>query len=281
MLYSEGVRTKDRESIISSFIAQSSANPISMPVAHISLNFSPQDMAKLTNAEMAKIAVEYMKQIGYGNTQFIMVCHNDRQHPHVHLVINRIDNDGKRISDNNERFRSTKVCRELTEKYGLYVAPDKQNVNRHRLKEPDKTKYEIYDTIRATLPNCRNWDELIKALKKQGITTEFRYNGNTDRIQGIRFEKNGYAFNGSQIDRSCSYSKIDFQLKQNSREQVQQIQPSKQEHMQNTSSLIENVASALGGLLDIQSSGTGYDPVEAEFLRQLKRKKKKKKGFRL
>ena len=43
LLYSEGIRTKDKESIIRSFIAQSQMNPISKPVAHISLNFSVQD----------------------------------------------------------------------------------------------------------------------------------------------------------------------------------------------------------------------------------------------
>jgi len=214
LLFAEGVRTRDKDTIVSSFIAQSSANPISKPVAHVSLNFSAQDAAKLTDAAMAKIAAEYMAQMGYDNTQFIMVRHTDRSHPHIHLVINRIDNNGKRISDKNERFRSTKICRELTEKYGLYVAPDKQNVNRHRLREPDKTKYEIYDAIKATVPRCRNWNELTVALEKQGITTDFRYNGNTNKIQGIRFAMNGYTFNGSQIDRSCSYSKLDFQLSQ-------------------------------------------------------------------
>ena len=66
---------------------------------------------------------------------------------------------------------------------------------------------------------------------------------------------------------------------QNNREQAQHIQPPKQEQTQNTTSLIENVASALGGILDFQSYCTGYDPDEAEFLRQQKRKKKKKKGF--
>ena len=42
LLYSEGVRTKDKEAIIDSFIAQSQMNPISKPVAHILLNFSAQ-----------------------------------------------------------------------------------------------------------------------------------------------------------------------------------------------------------------------------------------------
>ena len=281
MLYSEGVRIKNRDSVICSFIAQSQMNPISKPVAHISLNFSAQDREKLNDALMAGIAVEYMKTMGYDNTQYIIVGHNDREHPHVHLVINRIDNSGKLISDKNERFRSTKVCMELTKKYGLYVAPDKENVKRYRLKEPDKTKYEIYDAIKAAVPKCRNWKELTETLRKQGITTAFRYNGNTDKIQGIRFEKNGYTFNGSQIDRSCSYSKIDFQLKQNYREQVQKIQPSKQEYTQNSSSVLENVASAFGGLLDIQPAGTDYDPDQAEYLRQQKLKKKKKRGVRL
>jgi len=279
-LYSEGIRTKNRNSIIQSFVAQSQMNPITKPVAHISLNFSAQDNARLTDATMAGIAIEYMKRMGYGNTQFIIVGHHDREHPHVHLVINRIDNDGKRISDKNEKFRSTKVCKELTEKYGLYFAQGKENVNRHRLKEPDKTKYEIYDTLKTAVPKCKSWKELTEALKRQGITTDFRKNGSTDKIQGIRFEKNGYTFNGSQIDRQFSYSKIDFQLKHNGREQNVHQSP-KQEYSQNTSSVLENVGSALSGLFDIQSSGTDYDPDQAEYLRQQKLKKKKKRGFRL
>ena len=278
LLYSEGIRTKDKESIIRSFIAQSQMNPISKPVAHISLSFSVQDKKRLTDATMAGIAVEYMKKMGYNNTQYIIVGHHDREHPHVHLVINRIDNDGKRISDKNEKFRSTKACMELTKKYGLYIASGKENVKRHRLTEPDKTKYEIYDVIKAAIPKCRNWKELTEALSKQGIKTDFRYNGSTDKIQGIRFEKNGYPFNGSQIDRSCSYSKIDFQLKQN--EKMQNIQI-KQEysHSQNQSSVLENVGSALSRLFDIQPVGTDYD--EAEFQRQQKLKKKRKRSFRL
>ena len=280
-LYSEGIRTKDRNSIIQSFIAQSQMNPITKPVAHISLNFSAQDKARLTDATIAGIAIECMKRMGYGNTQFIIVGHHDREHPHVHLVINRIDNDGKRISDKNERLRSTKVCKELTEKYGLYFAKDKENVNRHRLKEPDKTKYEIYDALKTAVQKCKNWKELTEALKRQGIATDFRKNGSTDKIQGIRFEKNGYIFNGSKIDRQFSFSKIDFQLKRNNREQEINAQLPKQEYSQSQNTVLENVGSALSGLLDIQPQGTDYDPDQAEYLRQQKPKKKKKKGFRL
>jgi hypothetical protein len=176
---------------------------------------------------MVGIALEYLAKMGYQNTQFIIARHHDTDHPYIHLVINRIDNEGKRISDRNERFRNTKVCMEPTRKYGLYIAKGKENVKRHRLKEPDRTKYGIYDAIKASLPKCRNWQELTAELKRQGITIDFRKNGSMDKIQGIRFGKGNYTFNGSQIDRSCSYSMIDFQLKQNSWEQEISLQPPK------------------------------------------------------
>jgi len=167
-----------------------------------------------------------------------------------------------------------RLCKELTEKYGLYFAQGKENVKQHRLKEPDKTKYEIYNALTATILKCRNWKDLHDALKRQGITMNFKYKGNMDEIQGIRFEKNGYIFNGSKIDRQFSYSKIDFQLKQNEKAQDIQI---KQEynHFQNQSLVLENVGSALGGLLNIQPSGIDYDLDEAELQRQHKPKKKK------
>ncbi|MDR1584063.1 MAG: relaxase/mobilization nuclease domain-containing protein [Prevotellaceae bacterium] len=277
LLAVEGVRYKSRESIIRSFIAQAGMNPkVSKTVGHISLDFSAQDKAKLTNAKMVQISKEYMTKIGIVNTQYIIGRHYDKEHPHIYIVFNRIDNNGKTISDKNDRYRSEKICKELTEKYGLYFAQGKENVKNHRLKEPDKTKYEIYDVLKATIPKCKNWKELQNELHKQGITTNFKYKGNTDEVQGVRFEKNGYSFNGSKIDRQFSYSKIDFQLKQNEKMQNFQIQQ-EHNHSQNQLSILENAVSVLGGLLDFQSSGTDYDPDEAEFQRQLKRKKKKQR----
>jgi hypothetical protein len=280
LLYAEGVRLKDKASIIHNFITQSSSHPtIAKPVAHISLDFSVQDKDKLTDKFMVGMAMDYMQKMGYHNTQYIIARHHDTDHPHIHIVINRIDNDGKRIPDKNERFRSTTICLELTKKYGLYIASGKENVKRERLKEPDKTKYEIYDTLKAAIPQCRNWKELTGMLQKQSITTDFRYNGSTDKIQGIRFGKGDYTFNGSQIDRSCSYGKIDFQLQQNNLAHEMNIRTS-HDYSQNQPSTLESVASALGGLLDIQPSNSDYDADQAEYLRQQK-KKKKRKGFHL
>lgn len=207
-LGSRGLRNDSIDHIVDSFRTQASLNPIAKPVAHISLDFSVQDKERLTNRMMMQIADEYLRRMGYGNTQVLIVRHHDREHPHLHLVLNRIDGDGKRISDRNERVRNAKVCRDLSDKYGLYIAPNKENVKRHRLREPDKTKYEIYDAIRNALPRCCNWNDLTSALRKQGIDTEFKHKGLTSTIEGVKFSKNDYTFSGSKVDKAFSYSKL-------------------------------------------------------------------------
>ncbi len=286
LLYAEGVRLKDKESIIQSFVVQKKLNPkIVKPVAHISLDFSVQDKSRLTDQFMAGMALEYMEKMGYRDTQFIIARHHDTDHPHIHIVINRIDNNGKRISDQNEKLRNTRVCMELTKKYGLYIASGKENVKEHRLKEPDKTKYEIYHALQSAISKCRNWQELKAELLKSGIKTEFRNNGTTDKIQGVRFGKNGYEFNGSKIDRTCSFSKINYQLQQNERlQQAQKHQP-EQPAWQDTiefSSIVGNTISALGGLFDILSLPPGHDENQEEIFRQeAKIRKKRKKGHQL
>ena len=45
------------------------------------------------------------------DTQYIIVRHQDREHPHVHIVFNRIDNNGKSISDRNDTVSYTHLLR--------------------------------------------------------------------------------------------------------------------------------------------------------------------------
>lgn len=282
VLWAGGLRLSNRSSVVHSFITQSSLNPISKPVAHISLDFSVQDKARLTNQKMVEIAGEYLQKMGYGNTQVLIVRHNDTDHPHLHMALNRIDNDGKRISDNNERIRSTKVCKELTAKHGLYFAKGKENVKEYRLREPDKAKYEIYNTLKSALPTCRNWQEFAAILAKEGISIEFKTKGSTDKVEGVKFCKSGYSFSGSKVDKQFSFSKIDFALRQNSRVEQQSvtfIQPELPIQSVPNHLASEQIESITGGLFDgLLDANPGTDPEEEAFRKQMQRKKKKSKG---
>ena len=79
LLDSDGVRLKNLDSIVQSFEAQRELNPrVSKPVGHISLDFSAQDRAKLTNEVMILIAHDYMNRMGIVNTQYIIGRHHDK-----------------------------------------------------------------------------------------------------------------------------------------------------------------------------------------------------------
>ena len=216
LLHAEGVLAESNRDIIHSFILQAGMNPdLKKPVGHIALSYSPVDAPKLTDGKMIQLAQEYMREMKITDTQYIIVRHQDREHPHVHIVFNRIDNNGNTISDRHERLRSTRICKELTLKYGLHMAGGKDNVKRNRLKEPDRTKYALYDIIKMEVGRCGNWNVLIANLKRQGVEVHFKHKGQTSEVQGVVFSMNGYHFNGSKVDRRFSYSKIDAALQHN------------------------------------------------------------------
>ena len=259
-----GVLFKDTPSIIRGFERQAAQNPrVSKPVGHVVLSFSPRDAARLNNRLLLSIAVEYLDRMGIKDTQLIIVRHRDREHPHLHILFNRVGNDGRTISDRNDRYRSERLCKQLTARYGLYFASGKEQVKEYRLREPDKTKYEIYHALCDTVPRYRNWEELTAALRREGIATEFRMCGGTSDVQGVVFAKNGYPFNGSKIDRQFSYSKIDAALERNCR---QALAPERQ----SAPTLTPSFSYLLDDLLRPR-----FDPDEVEQLQQEQQRKRR------
>lgn len=210
VLDAEGITPPEVADMVRDFQDQTLLNPrVKNTVGHISLSFSEQDKAKLTDKVMTEIAREYMQKMGIENTQYLIVRHYDAPHPHCHIVYNRVKNDGTTVPDSNIRRRNVDVCKELTLKHGLYFAKGKENVNDHRLREPDKTKYEIYRAITAALPQCKSWNDLEKRLRRDGIGMEFKTKGNTGIREGVKFTKGLFTFSGSKIDQQFSFSKLD------------------------------------------------------------------------
>ena len=279
LLACSGVLCESRESIIQSFATQRLMNPdIKKPVGHISLNYSVEDAPKLTDRKMIDLAHEYLKEMGIVNTQYIIVRHHDREHPHVHIVFNRINNNGETITDKNDRYRNEQVCKRLKQKHDVYFAPGKENVKQDRLKEPDKTKYEIYTAIKNGLKHSKDWQQLQNHLSKEGIQLRFKYKGQTNEVQGISFTKGEYSFKGSEIDWNFSYSKLDAQLNKNSQQQQETI-TMKPDY---STPKETNTGLSIGGnLFGFSNPGNVPDDSEQMRLNELKKKKKKKRRLGL
>ena len=280
ILVCDGLFAENKDTIAMSFEAQSKMNPkVTKPVGHISLAFSKEDEHRLTDRTMAGIALEYLKEMGITDTQILIVRHFDKEHPHVHIAFNRIANNGRTISDRNERIRSARICKEITRKYSLYLGSGKEQVKQHRLKEPDKTRYGLYTILKSEVSRCGNWRQLAADLKKQGVDMRFKYKGKSDEVQGVVFTMNGYSFSGSKIDRRFSYSKIDAALERNRRTERMEMQPlSRHEELptfQPESSGNDDSYNGSIGLFMLDN--TDGQAEENRFEEELKRRNKKKK----
>lgn len=262
-------------------------------VGHTSLNFSPEDGERLKtdDALMLQIAHDYMAKMGIENTQYIVARHTDREHPHCHIVFNRVDNDGKTISDKNDFYRNEKVCKMLTAKYRLHFANGKDNIKEERLRPYDKAKHEVYKALKGELPHARSWNELKEALSERDIELKFKVSRTTKEVQGVKFEYGGISFSGSKVSREFSYMNIDYRLRRNAFEddfnhRQAAIREPGEEAVQTVSQnrSKDSVGNGLGLFIGI---GSSFDVADAEANQEMaeilrkKKKAKRKRGMRL
>lgn len=206
IIASAGVSTTSNATIVANLKAQARMRPsLKNFVGHISLSFHPDDTPRLTNEFMAEVAQEYLRRRGIENTQFVIFRHYDQPHGHVHIVYNRVDNDGNAIKGDCNFRASAAVTKALTRECGLTFGKGKRDVRRSHLKGRDAMRYLLYDTISAVLSHCYDWQTLRTALAARGITMNL-VQGDDGRICGITFTYNshGVTLSGSKIDRSLS-----------------------------------------------------------------------------
>ena len=293
LLYSEGLLTDTPKDIIDGFECQRHLNSrVKHWCGHISLSYSPKDAERMSDDFMVKLALEYMDKMGIKNTQFIIVRHLDsstkslcsakNEHPHCHIVYNRVDNDGKCVSDSFEYYRNNEICDEMKKKYGLTYGENKDQVKTERLKGRPKTRQEIYLAVQAAKKSAKDWTTFQRELAQKGITVRKKFRRGSTEVDGLSYFKDGQKFKASQVDRNgrCSYDFICKALDRNINSQAKPLQkttkpmPSPIEKaVQTGAEVAENIGNALGGLFQV---GPGYDPEEEVFIRQMKRRKKKK-----
>ena len=206
----DGIIPDDPKIAAKCFEIQSQLNPrVSKPVGHIAISFKPEDKPHLTNEFMVQIAKEYMEKMGIKDTQYVIVRHHNTPNPHCHLIFNRVDNNGKRISDSNWLKRNVRVCKELKQKYGLTFGEGKSYTRTERLRPDERARYEMAADVKSALKDSRNWKDFSNNLKAYGINAQIKFRSGTHTPQGISFTRDGTTFKGSSLDRSLSFSKID------------------------------------------------------------------------
>lgn len=223
VLVSRGVRDYDAEAMTEDFEQQRRLNPaLGRAVWHTSISFPPEEKERLTNDKMAAIALDYLEEMGLAKGQYAVIRHDDRPHPHFHIVANRVADDGHTVGDSLNYARSEKLLRELEQKYELtpVLSLEKRkslaNVPAH-----DKARIQLREAVQACAKDARSLPEFTQAVEARGITAQLHYNA-AGKATGISFEQEGERFKGSQLARPLSLVGLTKVFEQNEQQQQKQ-----------------------------------------------------------
>ena len=228
----------DPQHMARSFRMQADMNPrVEKCVKHMYLSYMPQDIVAMVNnvlpKEMAVDTVQQavkllgqekvdyivnqamisdwkavLKDLGYENTQFLIVRHSEKSNPHSHCVLNMVDNDGKRLKDHGEMRRGVKACREITIEKG-YCWGDHKSVSQSKSERPyERERQSMCKDIYGIIKDGTDAVTLQKEAARLGITVKYRTDKQTGFIKGVSFERGGVRFQGGKLDRSLSASRI-------------------------------------------------------------------------
>ncbi len=230
VLAAHGVRTDSAEHMAADFDTVRAMRPnLGKAVLHVALAFPVEEKEKVTNEVMGRIAQDYLKglKIDPENTQWAVVRHydKDKTHPHLHLVVNRVDLNGQTVSDQFIRSRSVDVCKGIEQAYGLIVADQvgrKQALEigptpaqakattpkEEQSAEWSRARQDIGRALSYAAGQARSFDELREALRPRGIELELtrRKDGSP---AGVVFAQDGHRVKGSQVGREYSAGNLE------------------------------------------------------------------------
>ena len=240
ILMSQGVRDYDQAAMVADFVRQAKMNPeLSRSVWHTSISFDPQDNARLLTSPqlMHQVAGDYLQGMGLDGSQYVVVEHQDTDHRHLHIIANRVRNDGKTVSDGLNYQRQTKLMRQIETKYNLTPLIEEQQRQRlENVPERDRSRLTIRDQVRTCLSRSTNSKELQAELARHSIRMIVNKTGD-GVTRGLSFEqvspdergeKVATAFKGSKLHKELSLGHIQQQLALNAQlRQKQAIEAAK------------------------------------------------------
>src|SRR2546426_7959232 len=92
------------------------------PVYHVALSFDPGDT--VDRAAMERVADRVLETLQLQEHQVLIVAHADREHPHVHLLINRVHPETGKVWSRWQDYPAIqRVLREEEEALGLRRVP--------------------------------------------------------------------------------------------------------------------------------------------------------------
>lgn len=228
VLDADGVRTDSAAHMAQDFQFQQQLRPrLGNAVLHVALALPADDAAGRSPEQLSALLQEvgraYVREMKLEHTQWALVQHVDKAHPHAHLVVNRVDNDGQAIADSFIGQHSRQVCQRLEQHFRLTVAEQQGRAQARevgpthrqaaattpkqaRTADWQRARHEVANALKHTAPYAGSFEELQAKLTRHGVavqlSTHQKQQGSA--VYGVMFEKDGYRFKGSEVAKQYS-----------------------------------------------------------------------------
>src|SRR5579884_2888099 len=91
---------------------------VAQPVYHMALSFDPHD--KVDRVSMERVADAVLKELKLHEYQAVIVAHEDRAHPHMHILVNRVHPETGLVWDRWQDYPAIqRVLREQEQLLGI------------------------------------------------------------------------------------------------------------------------------------------------------------------
>lgn len=158
----------------------------------ISVVISPtiEDSKKMTDTDLNNLVHDFLVglKLDPKHTQYIAFVHTEKEHKHIHILANRIDEKGKALKDNYIGFQAQRIAHEIALKYG-WTSIRQENENKKKqvkanqkqvaqeikkahyfvLKEQPKSLQQYIDMMRM------HQIEVKPSVNKQGNIQGYRF----------------------------------------------------------------------------------------------------------
>ena len=228
VLGAEGVRNDSAAHMAADFDFQRSQRPrLGNAVLHVAISLPKEEAVGKTREQVGALLLEaaaaWRKEMKIENTQWVLIQHFDREHPHAHLIMNRVDNAGKTIPDNFIGQRSRGAAQEVERQLGLISAeqrgrehakqvgltPSQQKARTPReVRQADwqRTRHEMANALIPHRGKTGSFEDLQTKVVWDGIEVKPLQHRTAEGmvVYGVVFSKNGFNIKGSDVGKEFS-----------------------------------------------------------------------------
>ena len=178
----------------------------------------------LSVQQWRQIADEYLEQMDLKEHQAVGFIHCDKEHRHLHLVINKVDEQTlKQYKDSFIGKRSQKAADRIAEKMGLIRAMEikKKNLQTRQqqakdIKDEEKAikplgaKQLFKQELQAILVNkdIKSVNDYFKEIERAGFKLHQYHNKETQELRGYGIEKNRTKLDASAIGKEFTLKNV-------------------------------------------------------------------------